>query len=314
MDTNSLNNIINNYKNKKTGKDLSNITKKNYIKMLNDMGNENENIIEFLVNNEDDKNAINDKFNYIKKQGWLNSNKKEINEGRSLNYLVFLNQLVNNVNYEFRKETIDKLNKHIKEITIKNRDLKDDKSSFDELKIDWLNYNQKVDDINKLPISKKNINEILLFNLYRYFPIRDDFGNVKLVDEDLDENVKQNFYNFYSNTLHIREYKTSKKYGEKKFVLNNLLESLINIQLELGKEYLICEDDNTLIKNGKLNKFFTKKSINHFDKPLTINDIRHSVISHHNQFSSIKKRRQLAEIMTHSLETATFQYNLHQLS
>ena len=58
MDTNSLHNIINNYKNKKTNEDLSNITKKNYIKMLTDMSNENENIIEFLVNNENDNDAI----------------------------------------------------------------------------------------------------------------------------------------------------------------------------------------------------------------------------------------------------------------
>ena len=314
MDTNSLHNIINNYKNKKTNEDLSNITKKNYIKMLTDMSNENENIIEFLVNNENDNDAINEKFNFIKKQGWLQSNNKKINQGRSLNYLVFLNQLVNNVDYNFSKRTKDKLTKHIKEISVKNRELKDDKSSFDELKIVWTNYCQKVDEMNKLPISKKNINEILLFNLYKHYPIRDDFGEIRLVDKDLDENVNENFYNFYSNILHLRKYKTHKKYGDKKFLLNKYLESLINIQLELGKEYLICNDDNTLIKNGKLNKFLTRTSNKYFEKPLTINDIRHSVITHHNQYSSIKTRRNLADIMLHSIETATFQYNLHQLS
>lgn len=316
MDNETIYSIIDNLKNKYNHNDLSITTKKNYKKMFNDMSvsDDNDNILQFLVKNENDNDKINEKFRFIKNQGWITKNTKEINQGRSLNYLVFLNQLINSIDYQFNKKTLDKLNKHIKEITIKNQNLKDDKSSFDELKINWINFCEIVDKMTSYPISTGNINHILLFNLYKYLPFRDDFGKVFLVDKDFDDDVDENFYNFYTNKLHLRKYKTKKKYGNKKFQLNKQLEDLIRIQLELGKQFLICRDDNSLINNGKLNKYFTQISTKYFNKPLTINDIRHSVITHHNQFSSIKKRRQLADIMGHSIETATFQYNLHQLS
>jgi len=116
--------VIENFKNKKTNRPLSNETIKNYITYFFQLSdNEDENIINYLIKYQDNNNNINKKFKWIKEQGWIKNPQKKLNKARSLNYFIFLNQLLNNIENikQYLSEKIFiKLEKFIKEITKEN--------------------------------------------------------------------------------------------------------------------------------------------------------------------------------------------------
>lgn len=303
--------VIENFKNKKTNRPLSNETIKNYITYFFQLSdNEDENIINYLIKYQDNNNNINKKFKWIKEQSWIKNPQKKLNKARSLNYFIFLNQLLNNIKNikQYLSENIFiKLEKFIKEITKENTKMLDNNTSYNELKIEWLDYLRDVDKLTKdknTPIIDK-----ILFNLYKSVPLRDDFGNVELVEEDYEDIIRKNFYNINTETLHIRDYKTSSKYGDKKYIMFKNLANLIKESYDMGHEYLIVNTYGQRFYENKLSKYIINISSKYFNKSIGIDDIRHSVITYFNEKKSLSDRRKLASVMLHSLNTATFRYN-----
>ena len=303
--------VIENFKNRKTDRPLSNETIKNYITYFFQLSdNEDENIINYLIKHQDNNNNINKKFKWIKEQGWIKNAQKKLNKARSLNYFIFLNQLLNNIENikQYLSENIFiKLQKFIKEMTKENTKMLDDYTSFNELKIEWLDFLRKVDKMTK-DINTPIIDKIL-FNLYKSVPLRDDFGNVEIVEKDYEDIIMKNFYNINTETLHIRDYKTSSKYGNKKYIMFKNLANLIKESYEMGHEYLIVNVHGQRFHENKLSKYIINISPKYFNKSIGIDDIRHSVITYFNEKKSLSERRKLASIMLHSLNTATFRYN-----
>ena len=303
--------VIENFKNKKTNRPLSNETIKNYITYFFQLSdNEDENIINYLIKYQDNNNNINKKFKWIKEQSWIKNPQKKLNKARSLNYFIFLNQLLNNIKNikQYLSENIFiKLEKFIKEITKENTKMLDNNTSYNELKIEWLDYLRDVDKLTKdknTPIIDK-----ILFNLYKSVPLRDDFGNVELVEKDYGDIIRKNFYNINTETLHIRDYKTSSKYGDKKYIMFKNLANLIKESYDMGHEYLIVNTYGQRFYENKLSKYIINISSKYFNKSIGIDDIRHSVITYFNEKKSLSDRRKLASVMLHSLNTATFRYN-----
>lgn len=304
---------IKKFKNKKTDKPLSKATYNNYIKMFNDMNKAIPNILQQIINNQNDKTKINEIFDKIKNQDWLVENRKEINQGRSINYLIFLNQLITNLpnlKEQINSAVLDKLNKFIKEMKTKVDDLQDYKTSYEDLKIKWPEFLEKTEELTNK--SNTPIRDKILYNLYKNLPLRDDFGNVKFLEEDLKADEIVNYYNIKTNKLHIRDYKSNAQYGNKVYDIPAYLIPLIQKQASKNK-YLITRDNGELYKNGKLTDYIRKNSKNYFGKSITIDDIRHSIVAYYDENKSQAKRRQLAQIMLHSLDTANTKYTRRQM-
>ena len=78
------------------------------------------------------------------------------------------------------------------------------------------------DDIKELTDDDSiDLNDKILLNLYRFYPIRDNYGKVLLTDKDLDDN--ENFYNVKTKLFHLNNYKTKDTYGKQKFLIPDFI-------------------------------------------------------------------------------------------
>jgi hypothetical protein len=185
---------------------------------------------------------------------------------------------------------------------------KDEKVSFDELKIEWTEYLNKVKELTdnaNVPLKIK-----ILFNLYKTYQLRDDYGNVLLTDKDLGNDV--NFYNVKTREFHLNNYKgTAKaKYGNKIYKIPQYIADMIMKRYDDGNKYLIGKNKNeTYNGNGHLTSLIKDATNKYFGKQFSINDIRRSVVSYYHENKDIKKRKQLADIMLHSYAEAVKSYN-----
>ena len=175
----------------------------------------------------------------------------------------------------------------------------------------WSKFTHAADQAAKIA---PNSYEHLITALYTQIPpVRDDFGSVRITNKELDEG---NYYNTKTKKLHLKEYKTSGKYGEQVFALPSSLSSLINkTLLEKPRNYLFTKLDPKK-PFGKMSSFIKKTFAKFGDIPSNkagLNHIRHSRISHEyakNDTNAAAKRK-LARRMLHSVDIAAEMY-LHQ--
>ncbi len=301
---------IKNFKNIKTKKNLSSYTIKNYLKMFSDLNKSIPNFMKELIDNKDDNKKINEIFNKIKNQTWLDKNYKDIKISRSLPYFTFITTLMNNIP-EFKNNlnnyVINRIGQIKKELIVLNNEDQEDKVNLDKLKIKWDEYIKIVKDLTK----NEKVNNIdkIIYNLYMNFPLRDDFGFVEITDQVLSNDINKNFYNYKNKKLYIRDYKNKKIHGNKIYDMPEYLHKLIMIEKDNNKKYIISKKNGTLYSNGKLSDYIRKNSIKYFKKSISIDDIRHSVVSYFDTNKSTKNKKELAKIMNHSIGTAMNVYN-----
>jgi hypothetical protein len=86
--------------------------------------------------------------------------------------------------------------------------------------------------------------EHLITALYTdYAPIRDDYGDVRITNKDLDSG---NFYNTKTKKLHPNDYKTSGKYGAQAISLPKALTTIIEKSiLKQPRSYLFTKLDTS---------------------------------------------------------------------
>lgn len=264
----------------KDGKKLSQYTYRNYKNIVNVLFDLIPNIFIRILNNEN----IYPFLILIKKK-------------YPKNYHIYISTISKFINYYDIKLKDDnglkKIQNYIKRGVNKQTEKIDKKVDNEKLKITFEDYRLKVKQITKdekVPIEIK-----ILFNLYLYIPLRDDFGNVLIVEKDLKNDT--NFYNIKTNIFHLNNYKTKRNYGNKKFKLNSILKNLIKINYDTGNKYMIS---NT----KKLSLYFTRNSIRYLKIKLNINDIRKAKIESFKN-KSIKEKKQLSTIMLHD-------YNVQQ--
>jgi len=267
-------------------------------------------VLQDLIKYKNNKNKVNQILKDIELQK-SKKLKKEYSKFRSLEDFIFLNQMINNIPnmYENLNEYIlNRINQYIQEMVKLRTINKDEKTSFDELKIEWPEYLKKVKELTedtKVPLKIK-----ILFNLYKTYQLRDDYGNVLLTDKDLGNDV--NFYNVNTREFHLNNYKgTAKaKYGSRIYKIPQYIADMIKKVYDEGNKYLIGKNKNeTYNGNGHLTSLIKDATNKYFDKQFSINDIRRSVVSYYHENKDIKKRKQLAQIMLNSYNEQLRSYN-----
>jgi len=324
---------IKNYKENKKVEPVD-LTEDNVMKVINNMTNKedkplsdkskdiykrrvkNLNIIQILkdlIKNKNNKDEVNKILKEIESQK-TKTLKKDFSKHRSLEDFVFLNQMINNIPnmYENLNDyVIDRINKFIQELIKLRTEAKDDKTSYDELRIDWTDYKNKTKELTDDPDVPLKIK--ILFNLYKNFPLRDDYGNVLLTDKDLDDDI--NFYNVKTREFHLNKYKGTAmdKHGKKIYRVPQYIADMITKEYNDGNKYLIGRTKTETYPQGSLVKFIRQVSKKYYGNMFGINDIRRSIITFYHDTKNIKKRKQLAEIMLNSYEEQLKSYKREEL-
>ena len=278
---------ISKFKNKKTDKNLSETTYKNYKSKYNKLNELHDNIIKDIV----EDNNINGIINEIKEK-----------YGKSFkDYITILIKIIDNVD-ELKKVVKSKVYKKLQNSMVEGleqREKETDVKILEEpLKINWEVFVKGVDNLlNKddVPLKIK-----ILYLLYRELPLRDDFYNVLLTNEKL-EDQSINYYNMKAKKFFLNKYKTEGKYGKQVYSLSSKLNNLIKQYYKEGHEYLIENDKGQ--KYASLSRLVSDNAKKYFDIKFGINDIRKSVISYYNKNKSIEERKKLAKKMLHDYRT-----------
>ena len=278
------------------GDDLSPISKKGYISKIKSIYDVIPNFFQLLIDNPNNKEVINSAFKIIDDKY---KNAKD--------YYAVISKVINN--YEGLKPKISdyilgRLQQKIKESvneSVKSTDLKVD---TEELKLTWNEFTdgvKELDNKSNVPLQDK-----VLFNLYKLLTLRDDFGNVKLVDEDLDN--KTNFYNINTKTFHLNDFKTIKKFGRREYVIPDRIADMIQSLYDGGNKYLYESSLKKPYSAGLSDAMINVLSKKYFDKKFSINDIRKLVLVSYKS-KTMEKQRNTAKIMLHSLSTAKVVYD-----
>jgi len=276
----------------------------------------NLNLIQILKNLIEFKNNK-DKVNEILKEIQMQKSKKlkkEFSAYRSLEDFVFLNQMINNIPnmYENLNDYIlNRINQYIQEMVKLRTNAKDDKTSYDELRIDWTDFKNKTKELTNDPDVPLKIK--ILFNLYQTFTLRDDFGDTLLTDKDLDDDV--NFYNIKNKEFHLNRYKGTAmaKHGKRIYKVPQYIADMITKEYNDGSKYLIGRTKTETYPQGSLAKFIREASKKYYGVMFGINDMRKSIITFYHNNKDIKKRKQLAEIMLNSYEEQLKSYKREEL-
>lgn len=285
--------------------------------------------IQKLIDNKNNNVMINRIIDNIKKRDYMTARKKETKASYNADF-VFYNQIINYnpIKSQLNEYVFNRFNQIIKETEkIKNEETTD-KVLFDKLKITYTQFRDLVDNItNKKIIIKKDGNddvsinltptedEIVLLNLYKNLPIRDNFGEVVLTNENMeDESV--NYYNIKDATFHLNNYKKSSMsvFGKRVYRIPKYLNDIITDRYNRGYRVLFGKDKTTYYKDAKLSKKFSEIFKKYFnaDVNIGINDIRRAYVSYYNENKSVKSQKEMANRMLHSFDTARGIYNREQ--
>jgi len=270
-------------------------------------------ILKDLIKFKNNKDQVNKILKEIELQK-TKTLKKDFSKHRSLEDFVFLNQMINNIPnmYENLNDyVIDRINKFIQELIKLRTDAKDDKTSYDELRIDWIDFKNKTKELTNDPDVPLKIK--ILFNLYKTFTLRDDYGSVELTDKDLDDDI--NFYNVKKREFHLNKYKGTAmdKHGKKIYKVPQYIADMIMKEYNSGNKYLIGKNKTETYPQGSLVKFIRQSSKKYYGEMFGINDMRKSIITFYHNNKDIKKRKQLAGIMLNSYEEQLKSYKREEL-
>jgi len=300
MDTAILN-AIDNIKNRKTGEPITDTTKTNYKNMYNSLKKIDNNFFTKLLELQSNKKEFNKMLKKVADQVWIEQPQKKINRARSKGYFLFISQIISLIP-ELKEKLTDygntRIRDYVKETFKEQQELQDDKVDFENLKIKWSDYIKKVKEITD--DDNVDLNDKILFNLYRFIPIRDNFGKVLLTDKNLDDDI--NFYNVKTKIFHLNNYKTKSNYGSKQFKVPDFIAEMIKTRYDDGFKYMISKDKETLYGNGVLKQYIQRATKKLFGFSFGVNDIRKSIINSYEN-KSIKSKRELADRMLNSYNT-----------
>lgn len=146
--------------------------------------------------------------------------------------------------------------------------------------------------------------------------LRDNLGAIILGNEKQERSKdtdiiekKFNYLDIKHNILYLNDFKTNVQF--KNFTLNISISTMEYVKLYLKKvyevtgmkpKYLVTKNDGTMYQDGKLSKYITDMferytGAQHF----TINDLRHSIATHH-RYSSLRTKERIAALLQHSFQ------------
>lgn len=152
----------------------------------------------------------------------------------------------------------------------------------------------------------------ILMSLYRYLPpVRNDYEKMSVITQKeyrklSEEDKKESNYlvkKMSDNTLYfvLNEYKTKKKYGEKKVFIPPNLASLIRKWLKINQSgYLFVDSKLNPLSSNKITKYLTNVFKEYTGKNISSTLLRHIYLSE-KYGETIKEMKKDADIMGHSV-------------
>ena len=248
------------------------------------------------------------------------------------NYLVSIIVILNSNKNKY-KSLIETYNEKIKSLQKTINDSYDENEKSDKQKENWLEY----DDILKLlktmkketkplldkdELNKKEkdlIQQYLVIYLYSgkaFPPVRNDFSNMKIVNEDFDMDNTKNYFVVRKGKppyFKLNEYKTAKYKGEQIIPIKDMeLRKLINQWAKInGTGFLLVNlsNDEPMTANG-ITKYLSKIFRKHFKKNVSSSLLRSIYITNkYDNRLSTSEKKDLADKMGHSKNIAETVYN-----
>ncbi len=234
------------------------------------------------------------------------------------------------------KSLIEKYNMKIKELQDEILDQYDKNEKSEKQEKNWLTHDDIMKLLRKLKKDTKEIFEkpmdkltskdkdliqqyliIYLYSGKDFPPLRNDFAEMKVVDEDEKMSDNKNYFVIKKKGnpyFKLNAFKTSKYKGEQEIPIKDIeLKKLINKWLKItGSDYLLIntKDFNPMTANGitkYLNKIFQK----HYKKNISSSLLRSIYITkqYENPKLSISDKKKLANDMLHSKNVSESVYN-----
>jgi len=214
------------------------------------------------------------------------------------------------------REQLAKLNNEYNEFISKNE--KTDKQGKNWVSLKALNKvrNQYKKELEERAILKKKthltrpqlelLQKYIVASLYTLAaPVRLDYGNMKIIDREKDNDGKRNFLlvkGRNKKSFIFNDFKNKKSMGEREIKINTKLNTILNIWLTHNKTgNFLLNSKGEIMNENALSKYI-KKVFKPTGKDITLNLLRHIYISSHIDLEAMKKQKQLADSMLHSGE------------
>lgn len=182
---------------------------------------------------------------------------------------------------------------------------------YEKGSVPWATFLEKRDSL-----SKGSLKRLLLCMYSMIPPTRRDYGDVTIF-EDVPETVPEGINYLVlcpsGSFIGLQEYKTVKDYGHKKIDLPSELVEEIRASLkDTPRKHLFVGRDNQPFKlANSYGKWVSRTLQKIFDKPMTINTIRHMFVSENVADKCVKERKKIASDMCHSLQTQMIYAYIH---
>lgn len=185
-----------------------------------------------------------------------------------------------------------------------SQDKAEEKTQTEPVAFKWNKFIEQVDKMKN--DTKEQVMQRLLMQLYKNFQLRDDFGDLLILNSKKDENKrndeKKNYYNKRTGVITLNAYKTSDKYKRVRYTVPTELKNEINDSLkDQPRDYLITQPNSKPYPNRELKKLIPP-ILKKMGLKGSLVDIRRSRISHAYDSEKLKSeaREKLAKLMLHS--------------
>lgn len=160
-----------------------------------------------------------------------------------------------------------------------------------------------------------------IFSMLVKYPVRLDFSGMKLISKTQYNQLKEDdkkLGNYMVNekgklTMVMNEYKTSKKYGEKKIPIDKDIEKVIRMYMRKTNKFngdvLFVSSTGNAISRNALSQLLVKTTKKYLGKSISTTMMRKIVVSSVIPKEVIDKQKELSEIMGHDVATQNLVYN-----
>ena len=159
---------------------------------------------------------------------------------------------------------------------------------------------------------KSRFQDFVIVLLYSFYPLRNDFGNVKVLTKSnfnkttKAEREETNYLVLEKNsqkmTLVLNEYKTSAKYGEKRIDINTAVRKVLRKWLRHNDSgYLLTDKQSRPLGSNGITKTMTRIGQKQLGRSLGSSLLRHSYLSDKYMETNEEKKKD-ADLMMHSVD------------
>lgn len=171
----------------------------------------------------------------------------------------------------------------------------------------WIDYNDLIKIINQITnkiklnkvyksennkLSNKDfdaLQQLVIVRTYLTFPLRNDFANMPIIDENNLSKLKDKSNNYLvllsdnKKQFHINQFKNQKSFGSKIFDIPTKLNKIINLWLKFNKSgyFLVISNKTNPMNPNNITKYLNKIFKQYANgKKISTSLLRHIIISH----------------------------------